>query len=218
MLLGLKNNFVDIIESIIIQKTKYCVPRLGRVKKVNDPNNKGRILVAIPAFNWLTEKEACWCFPIDKKSLITPAVDDWVIVQWVDGHADLPVYIGIANEMKDMLPKAFDGNPKTQVLYQDSEQKINIVFDAVNNILNIGKGGYKNCARKDDQIKSVTADDSTFWTTFIGGLITWLSTHVHSGGTIGGMTGTSANPTPSNPGSIIGKITSGSEQVNVGDK
>jgi hypothetical protein len=51
---------------------------------------------------------------------------------------------------------------------------------------------------------------------FVGGLITWLSTHTHPVPALGTSL-PSLTPTPSNPGSITGKITKGSTQVNIGD-
>jgi hypothetical protein len=81
--------------------------------------------------------------------------------------------------------------------------------------LNIGKNSFKNAARKNDQIKSVTGDDASFWTTFIGGLLTWLSTHSHASN---GAPPTQAATIPANPGSITGKITAGSSQISIGDK
>jgi phage baseplate assembly protein gpV len=204
------------VRKILIRETRYSVPRVGKVLDNQDPNKKGRVLVAIPALRMITADQAQWCFIIDKRAHIVPTIGDYVIVSWIDGDKNFPIVIGQANEMKDMIPDAYAGTPTKNVLFQDSKKKIEISYDQDADELDIGKGTFAMAARKGDAIKSVTADDSTFWTTFIGGILTWLSTHTHV--ETGGTTAPSVLPTPSNPGSLTGKITAGSAQVKIGDK
>ena len=132
-------NFSSMILNLILKTTRFHVPRLGTVSKIDDAEGRGRILVHIPSLGWTTDEKGCWCFPIDKKSLITPAVGDWVIVQWVDGNMDLPVYTGISTRMKDMLPAAYT-DENEQILFENREKDFSVRYDETGEVLNIGAG------------------------------------------------------------------------------
>jgi len=140
----------DMIALISRKEIKCAVPRLGQVLKVQDDEQKGRILVSIPSFGWTTQDTAEWCYPKDRRRLITPKIDDWVIVEWIDGNVDKSaVYSGIAYWMKDMLPKNYDGQPTTQLLYEDNDQELSINYDEKNKILKV------NYEKDDNTISSV---------------------------------------------------------------
>lgn len=115
-----QDRFVDIITKIVLEVTKFSVPRLGKVSKIKDPESKGRILVHIPSLNWLTDDVGAWCYPIDKKSIVTPAIGDYVIVQFIDGNMDYPVYTGIDQKMKNMIPKNYS-DENTQVIAESRD-------------------------------------------------------------------------------------------------
>jgi hypothetical protein len=109
---------------------KYSVPRMGQVKKVEDQNQTGRVLVICDSLGWSTESQGVWAYPKDMKRLIIPKKDDYVILEWIDGNRDKPVvYSSIAYWMKNMLPKNFDGQATTQVLYEDNKQELSIIYD-----------------------------------------------------------------------------------------
>ena len=120
-----------------MEATRFFVPRLGLVSKIDDSENRGRILAHIPSLNWMTDNIGAWCFPIDKKSVITPAVGDWVIVQWIDGNMDYPVYTGISSRMKDMLPAAYT-NDNNQILFENRARDFSIRYDETGEMFNIG--------------------------------------------------------------------------------
>ena len=122
-----------------MEATRFCVPRLGIVSKIDDSEGRGRILVHIPSLNWMTDDTGAWCFSIDKKSLITPAVDDWVIVQWIDGNMDLPVYTGISSRMKDMLPDSYT-DENNQILFENRKRDFSVRYDETGEVLNMGDG------------------------------------------------------------------------------
>jgi len=120
---------IGMIEKLILDNTRFFVPRLGQVTQVNDELQKGRILVNIPSLGWDTDDKGAWCYPKDKQSLITPNVGDWVIVEFIDGDRDYPIYSGIANQMKDMLPLIYDGKHTSQVIFEDKEQSTYVLYD-----------------------------------------------------------------------------------------
>ncbi len=214
---GALDNIVDIIQQITSEQFKYMVPRLGQVVDLTDPLGKGRINVTIPSLGWDTADKGAWCWSRDKNSLITPALNDWVMVQWMDGQSEFPVYSGVATEMFEMLPDAYDGNNNTYVIFEEpSSEKIKLVYNAISDILEIGKSGFSEAARKEDEVKSTSVEDSTFWTWLVTTLVTTFNTHTHveSGAT-------TAPPLPSlaaAPSDLTGKITAGSSQVKIGDK
>lgn len=168
--------FLTIISKIIRETTRFSVPRLGQVSKIDDPDGKGRVLVHIPSLNWMTDEIGAWCFSVDKKSLITPAVGDWVIVQWIDGNIDLPVYTGIDAKMKDMLPAAYT-DENNQILFENRGRDFSIRYDETGEVLNIGAGA-------ESFLKGDTFD--TWLTNTLKGM---FDVHIHTGGTIAGNTG-----------------------------
>ncbi len=216
---GPLDNIIDIIQQITREQFKYMVPRLGQVVDLLDPSSKGRVKVTIPSLGWDTADKGAWCWSRDKNSLITPTLQDWVMVQWMNGKSDFPIYSGIATEMSDMLPDAYDGVNSTYVLFEEpSNEKIKIAYDALLDILEIGKTGFSEAARKDDEVKSTSVEDSTFWL-FISTLFTTFNTHTHV--TTGPPPAPTAPPLPvliSSPSDLTGKITAGSAQVKIGDK
>ena len=138
------NSFSDLtsmITKIIRDTTRYHVPRIGQVSSTEDESEKGRILVKIPSFGWDTDETATWCYPKDKKSLLTPRVDDYVLVEFINGNSSMPIYSGMANQMKDMLPSAYDGSANTQILFENNLKDFSIRYDEENELLNIGEAG-----------------------------------------------------------------------------
>lgn len=119
-------DLVTMIEKIIKDVTRFYIPRIGYVSKIIDSLGKGRILVLIETLGWNTDEKGAWCFP-KSKSIVTPNVGDYVIVEFVDGDRDLPVYSGIANQMKNMLPESYESE-NTQVLFENREKDFSILY------------------------------------------------------------------------------------------
>lgn len=115
---------ITMITKIIKDTTRYNVPRLGKIAKTDDPLKRGRILVHIPSLGWDTDDKGAWCYPKDKNSLVTPKKDMYVLVEFVDGDRDLPIYSGIATQMKNMLPANYDGNKETQIVFESNNQGV----------------------------------------------------------------------------------------------
>lgn len=120
------NSFDDLmkmIQKIILDTTKFNVPRIGKVSQVVDPINKGRVLVQIPSLGWTTDEQGAWSFPKQVNGLVIPRVGDFVIIEFIDGNMDLPVYSGVAMNMKDMLPKNYDPTGQSQLIYESQDGK-----------------------------------------------------------------------------------------------
>lgn len=136
------DDIVSMVRKVIADATRYFVPRIGRVAKVDDDLSKGRILVLIDAFGWDTEEKGAWCFPKQLRSLITPKKDDFVLVEFIDGDRNLPVYSAISSQMKDMLPQVYDGKSTTQVLFENNAQDSSVVYNAEDKKYTITIGEY----------------------------------------------------------------------------
>lgn len=217
------DNLSDIIEAIVAPLLKYAVPRLGQIKDLNDPVKKGRVLVTIDSLGWDTNEKGAWCYPKDKKSIITPEKGDFVLVEWLDGMSDIPMYSGVANNMKDMLPKAYDGNPDNQILFEGRDGKVKMQYNESSDEMLIGKTDFRESARKDDTTTSGSSEDSAFWIFFAAffGVVTGASIPEPGGGSPSALQAamavaiTGAGGTPS---AQAGKIDAGSSQIKVGDK
>ncbi len=187
------DQFTGIIENIIRKLTKFNVPRLGQISKIDDPDGKGRVLVHIPSLGWDTDDKGAWCFPLDKKALITPEVGTWVIVQFIDGNMDLPVYIGMDSKMKDMLPDAYT-DENSQILFENRNRDFSVRYDESGQVLNIGQAN-------ESFMKGDTFDA---WLT--GTLKALYDVHIHIGGTIAGNTGPPTIPLTSATNHLSTKI------------
>ena len=217
------DNISDIIGAIVAPLLKYAVPRLGEIKDLNDPAKKGRVLVTIDSLGWDTNEKGAWCYPKDKKSVVTPKVGDFVIVEWMDGMPDIPMYSGVANNMKDMLPAAYDGSPDNQVLFEGRDGKVKVQYNESSDEMLIGKTDFRESARKEDATTSGSAEDSAFWAFFAAffGIVTGLPIPEPGAGSPSALQAamaaaiTGAGGTPS---AMTGKIDAGSSQIKVGDK
>lgn len=148
--------FIEIIERIVDQQIKYLSPRLGQVLKIDDDDQKGRILCTIPVLGWLDEESAILCYPVSNRSVITPEKDDYVIIIFPDGRIDgTALYLGIAYEMKEMLPTNFDGQATTKILYESKD--LLILYDESANKYEISLNDNK--ITLDDENKKITIDD-----------------------------------------------------------
>jgi len=173
------DEIVGMIRKIVLDVVRYNVPRLGIVSQVIDNVGKARILVLIPSLGWDTDDTGAWCGVIEKNGLITPNVGDYVIIQFVDGDRDLPVYMGKATYMKNMLPDAYT-NENLQILFENRKRNFSIRYNETNEVLSIGEGN-------ESFLKGDTFDT---WLTNI--LKTVFDAHVHTGVTTGA--GTSGPP------------------------
>ena len=122
----------------------------------------------------------------------------------VIGMVTFPImlYLGIANEMKDMLPMNYDRKSTTQILFESNGNKIHMKYDEILNALEIGNSNFQKAARENDAIYSAAVNDPVFWT--------WLAA---AGVVLAGL-----GVVPPIPTSLTGIINAGSDQVKIGDK
>ena len=110
-----KRDEYQIIKKIIAEETLYMQHYQGLVLDNQDPLNKGRIKVALYDLGW---SQGIWAKPRVKISV--PAVGKWVDVYFINSDKDKPVYLPIAFENQDMLPKNYDGQPTTHVIFEEN--------------------------------------------------------------------------------------------------
>ena len=216
-------SLLDIIRKIIYKETIWLRHYIGQIADLNDPLQQGRINVVLFDLGCDSAKNGFWCYPRDKESLITPKLNDWVEVYFMQGDRNRPVYIGKANEIQQMLPKNYDGKPTTHILFEAPDNDIHIKFDSVQNLLEIGNSDFQFVGRIGDEVTSDNQADSTWWV-FLNaffGVITGAPIPEPGNGapsafqTALNIAITSAGGLPS---SQKAKITKGSDQVKVGKK
>lgn len=128
----------DMIAKIVLDTVIYNVPRIGEVAKIEDPLSKGRILVLIPMLGWDTEDLGAWCYPKNDNGITFPKTGDNVLVEFIDGNRDYPIWSGIATQMKDMLPKSYTDHTN-QILFENAAQDFSVRYDESNELLSIGE-------------------------------------------------------------------------------
>jgi hypothetical protein len=211
---------LTIIQRIILNETVWLRHYIGKVLAFAQ-DNSGMVQVAVFDLGCDTGDKAFWCYPRDKMGILTPALGDWVEIYFIGGDRNRPVYMGIAAEIADQLPKNYDGKNTTQVLFEDGDNKFHIKYDAAGNAFEIGNSNMLAAARETDPTLSNSSTDSAFWT-WLSAVFTAFSTFV-TGLNAGTLTAQAlamslalaANPTPT---SQTGKINGGSDQTSIGDK
>lgn len=219
------DSLMGMFDKIVLPFFKYAVPRLGKVvDRVED--KEGRVLVLVPSLGWDTKDKGAWCFPSDKKSLVVPEIGTYVLVEWVDMNPDIPIYRGISGNMKDQIPEGYDGDPKTNILFQGSKNDIikykEGALEIISKEILLGNDPSKGVARVDDTTTSSSTEDSTFWTfwsSFFGIVTGPLIPEPGNGSPSAFQTALKgaialAGGTPTKQD---GKITSGSESIKAGD-
>jgi hypothetical protein len=217
----------NLIKRIVLNETIYLRHYNGQVVNTVDPAGKGRVRVTIADLGFSVPSNGLWCSSRFLNSLYVPKIGDWLDVGFVNGDRDRPVYYGKANEIAGQLPESFDNILGNQVIFEDPDEKINIKFDPIENLLEIGAGDYEKAARENDSIESTSVEDPTWWTNFN----IWRSTELAAATAYLATIAPPPNPegiyvtarvaaltAMAIPASITGKITDGSDQVHIGDK
>jgi len=170
---------VEQIKKIVLQETKYLRHYYGQVVDVDDDETQGRVKVKVPMLGWIEADSQPWCRSRDRNRMNTPEVDEWVEVYFMDGNRNIPVYVGGINEFKEQIVESYD-DPKVKVLYDDKKHFVtkndtengeiegtfddNLLYRLTEDEILIGESGHMESARKDDEVKSTSAEDSTYWT------------------------------------------------------
>lgn len=132
--------FTGLIKEIVRSAVKYIRHYIGEVADNEDPLKLGRVLIIIQELRWDTKDKGSWAFPRDKHSMSVPKIGDWVEMYFINGDPNLPVYLGIANEIKDMIPENYTGNVKEHILFESPDNVQKIVYNEDDNLLSIGEG------------------------------------------------------------------------------
>lgn len=133
----LQNEYGAILE-IVRGETRWLRHYVGQVINIDDKFNKGRIQVSIPILGLIDQTNAPWCNPRYINGQVTPRIDDWVEVYFVNGDQNYPVYLGIAAEMKDMILDSYSKD--IQIIHEDMESKNSIIYDKLNKVYKFGDG------------------------------------------------------------------------------
>lgn len=199
------DELLAMFRKIVFENTRYNVPRLGQVSSNIDSEGRARVQVTIPSLGWDTPAKAAWCYPKDKKALVTPAVNDWVIVEFLDGDRDLPIYSGIATQMKDQLPASYSGETSqiifesddgTSVKYDETAKEL-IIQDTHGNTITMKSGEISITGTTIKLIGGTEAfvKGNTFDSWITATLLTVFNAHIHSGVTTGpGVSGPPGTP------------------------
>lgn len=207
-----------LIQRIIAQETVFLRHYIGKVL-AHSTNSDGVVKVAILELGCETEDTAFRCFPRDKNSFISPAVGDWVEVYFINGNRNHPVYMGVANEIAEMLPTNYAGTPTNQLLFEDNSNQIHISFDEEQNILEMGNTDMQFAARIEDETlsdNSTDADYWTFWSLLFGVIKGAPIPEPGSGAPSAFQAALALALAATTPSSLTGKINSASDQVKIG--
>ncbi len=157
--------------------------------------------------------------------------DDYILEYKDDSHGEITLDITAKEKDATKNNQGGTGNITINLIGTDKNGNINLnlngkaILTAVGNVNVDGEnviinGGTRGGARLNDEVKSTSVEDSTFWDTFKNA----LDNHTHVAGSLiapsggGAVTGISGAPTSlSTPSSLTGKITHASGTVKIGD-
>ena len=164
--------FTGLIREIVRTSVKYLRHYIGEVTDNKDEMNKGRVLIQIIELGWDSNDKGVWAVPRDKYSMIVPKVGDWVEVYFINGDPSIPVYLGMATEIKDMIPESYTGDVKESVLFESPDSVQKIIYNEDVNLLSVGEGNEafvlgdtaKTELQKDVDALTQLQTDFTAWT------------------------------------------------------
>jgi hypothetical protein len=120
-----------LLNSIILEETKYLRHYPAIVVTNVDIENKGRVLVTCDELGMSTPDLGIWAVPRFMHSMTVPMIGEYVELYFIAGDPNRPVYLGKCNEMFLQLPNTFDGKFTTHVVFESPTLKKGIVFDEV---------------------------------------------------------------------------------------
>lgn len=126
------NDLYYMIKDIIKEETLYLRHYIGQVVNNIDPLRKGRLFVTIPDLGLILPSTAIWCFPRQGSGMSIPAIGSYIEIYFINGDRTKPVYLYPASEIADNIPVKYDGNPTTNVIWEDANIPANnIKFDGI---------------------------------------------------------------------------------------
>jgi hypothetical protein len=178
------NSIEGILKKIIQEETIYLRHYIGKVVDNYDMDGKAKIKVTIQDLGWNTPELAAVCYPRQTHSLITPQVGEWVEVYFLGGNKMRPVWMGIAYEMQNMLPKSYK-DITSHVLFDHAKTKDNVVYnDAEKSLTATIQGKLTVTTKQDIAIDAGSANVTICQGTEPGvlgqALVTWLTSFVNT--------------------------------------
>lgn len=131
---GYQHTLYGLIQEIIEKETKYLRHYYGQVINNIHLSRQGFVQVRVPTLGWERIDQTPFCRPRDKHSMDVPGLGEWVEVYFMEGNRDTPAYLGNCPELYPIppataVPRAYDGNPTTHVLYESPIRKDSIAHD-----------------------------------------------------------------------------------------
>jgi len=192
-----RKDLYGFITKMIYEQTLYLRHWWGQIVNNSDPSSRGRVEVTVPQLGFMNAGSGLWASPRQGYGMQVPAVNEWVEVYFLEGNPNKAVYLVGLGEMTGAspspTPKAYSGSPQNKVLFQDLATGDSLVYNEKTGAFAFGSGGHA----------FVLGD---ILNSFLGTLVTWLNSHVHSGGTLSGLTGTPTAPASSPSGLLSSKI------------
>ena len=162
------------LQRLIKQETIFLRHYNAQVVDNKDPKKKGAVKVIIPELGFDTANNGLWCKPRQSNSLKVPGEKKWVEMHFRNGDQSKPVYIGLAMEMDGTIPKSFDGNPKTHVIFEDPDDSLkNVVYNGATKKIKI-LGDIDNAVRFSKMESAFNSLKST-----VNSFITGFNVHTH---------------------------------------
>ena len=112
-------DFFEEIRKIVIQETKYNRFYNGKVVELQDK----AVLCTVDSLGLDTNEKGLICVSVDKNSLTSHKVDDYVVIGFVNNDPAQAFIAGTANNFENIAPQAYNFNNKVDVLYQDRDNK-----------------------------------------------------------------------------------------------
>lgn len=142
----------DELRRLVEDEVKNLKHYIGEISNIDDPLKKGRVKVMIIERGWDTDDLAIWCYPRFTNSMTVPAKGDWVEVYFIAGDPNRPVYLGIASEVSEMIPKNYDGKTTNHILFEDPNDDGNYIkYDAKEKQLDLLTDGNKIIMAQGDE-------------------------------------------------------------------
>lgn len=113
-------DILEEIRRIVIDETKYMRPYFGEVLFNVDPiePKSGAIQALVDELGWSDPTSVGRCLPRFMHGMDVPNIGETVMIYFMDGDPERPVYQGQVAEIFGNVPSSFDGLPSTRILHE----------------------------------------------------------------------------------------------------
>lgn len=126
------------IARIVKEETIFLRHYEGQVVDINDKLRQGRVALAILDLGF-DNNNPIWCWPV-MNGMCVPKQGTMVEMYFKNGDKNRPRYLGMAYEYSEQVPKSYNGNRTTQVIYESPDGKNSIVYDEMTGKLTFNGG------------------------------------------------------------------------------